>query len=224
MLIRELAVDERPRDRLLMHGSETLSDAELLSILLRSGRPGASAIELARELLARTKGLKALVGAEPQALLQPGLGPGKLTVILAAVELGRRLIRSEIPDSEPLSRPEVVAQYLALRYTTDAQEVMGSLFLDTRNRLLSEGEIFRGTLSRAAVEPRAILKRGLLLSASGLVLFHTHPSGDPAPSAEDLAFTRRLSEAGEVVGIRLVDHLVLGSAARWVSLRQRGGW
>ena len=102
--------------------------------------------------------------------------------------------------------------------------MMGSLFLDTRNRLLGEGEFYRGTLNRAAVEPRAILKRGLLISASAFVLFHTHPSGDPAPSAEDFAFTRRLAEAAEVVGIRLVDHLILGSASRWVSLRQRGGW
>ena len=89
---------------------------------------------------------------------------------------------------------------------------------------MAECEIFRGTLGRAAGEPRAILKRALLFDAAGLILFHTHPSGDPSPSAEHLTFTRRIAEAGEVVGIRLVDHLILGSVARWVSLRQRGGW
>jgi DNA repair protein RadC len=101
---------------------------------------------------------------------------------------------------------------------------MGALYLDTRNRLLGEDETYRGTLNRAAVEPRALLRRGLELAAAGLLLFHTHPSGDPSPSAEDLAFTRRLAEAGDIVGIRLVDHLVLGAGGAWVSLRQRGGW
>lgn len=101
---------------------------------------------------------------------------------------------------------------------------MGALFLDTRNRLIQDNEIFRGTLNRAAVEPRAILKQGLLRNAAGFVLFHTHPSGDPSPSAEDLAFTRRMANAGEVVGLRLVDHLIIGGGGRWVSLKKRGGW
>ncbi len=101
---------------------------------------------------------------------------------------------------------------------------MGALYLDTRNRLLAERELYRGTVNRAAVEPRAILKEGLLHGACGMVVFHTHPSGDPSPSPEDLAFTRRLSEGGELVGVRLVDHLILGGVGRWVSLRERGAW
>ena len=101
---------------------------------------------------------------------------------------------------------------------------MGALFLDSRNRLLGESEIYRGTLNRAAVEPRALLKEALLRDAAGLVLFHTHPSGDPAPSAEDLAFTRRLARSGELLGVRLVDHLIVGSPSAYVSLRERGGW
>lgn len=98
---------------------------------------------------------------------------------------------------------------------------MGSLVLDTRNRLIGEREVFRGTLNRAAVEPRAILKHALLQNAAGVVLFHNHPSGDPSPSVEDLAFTKRTAEAGEVLGIQLVDHLILGSGERWVSLREQ---
>ncbi|MGB6640460.1 MAG: JAB domain-containing protein, partial [Thermoanaerobaculia bacterium] len=123
-----------------------------------------------------------------------------------------------------LTHPEAVATFLALRYGLQGQEVMGALFLDTRNRLIQDNEIFRGTLNRAAVEPRAILKQGLLRNAAGFVLFHTHPSGDPSPSAEDLAFTRRMANAGEVVGLRLVDHLIIGGGGRWVSLKKRGGW
>jgi DNA repair protein RadC len=117
-----------------------------------------------------------------------------------------------------------VATYLALRYCGLDQEVMGALFLDTKNHLLAEREIFRGTLSRTAVEPRAVIKQGLLCDAAGLLLFHTHPSGDPSPSAEDLLFTRRMVEAGDLMGIRLVDHLVVGGAGRWVSLRERRAW
>ncbi len=101
---------------------------------------------------------------------------------------------------------------------------MGTLYLDTRHRLLEEAELYRGTLDRASVEPRAILKRALLIDSSNLVVFHTHPSGDPAPSAEDLAFTRRLAETGEIVGVRLLDHLILGSPRRWLSLKEQDAW
>ena len=101
---------------------------------------------------------------------------------------------------------------------------MGALFLDVRNRLIGESEAFRGTLSRAAVEPRAIMKEALLRSAKSIILFHTHPSGDPTPSAEDLTFTRRMAEVGELLDIKLSDHLILGAGGRWMSLRRRGAW
>lgn len=195
-----------------------------MAILLRTGRPGASAIELAREILGRVGGVPGLAESGAPMLLRKGLGGAKAASLLAAVELGRRLARAEAIDGAALGAPAAVASYLALRYRLRDQEVLGALYLDTRNRLIAERELYRGTLNRAAVEPRAILKEGLLAGASGLIVFHTHPSGDPGPSAEDLAFTRRLAEAGEVVGIRLVDHLVLGSVGRWVSLRERGAW
>lgn len=223
-LIRELPPDERPRERLLAGGAAALSDAELVGVLLRTGRAGASAVDMARELLRAAGGLAGLQRASAATLRRRGLGEAKAAAVLAALELARRLARLEVGDREPLAHPEAAARYLALRYGLPDQEVMGALFLDTRNRLLAESEVYRGTLNRAAVEPRGLLKEALVRGAAALVLFHTHPSGDPSPSAEDLAFTRRLAEAGEVVGVRLVDHLVLGSAGRWVSLRQRGAW
>lgn len=195
-----------------------------MAILLRTGRPGASALDLAREILGRVGGVPGLAESGAPVLLRKGLGGAKAASLLAAVEIGRRLARAEAIDGAALGAPAAVASYLALRYRLRDQEVLGALYLDTRNRLIAERELYRGTLNRAAVEPRAILKEGLLAGASGLIVFHTHPSGDPGPSAEDLAFTRRLAEAGEVVGIRLVDHLVLGSVGRWVSLRERGAW
>jgi len=221
-MIRELPHAERPRERLLDQGSHSLSDAELVAVLLRSGHKGCSAVQLAYELLRDVDGLAGLPSLNPYALRRHGLGPAKSASLLAALELGRRLLRQQLPERDPLSRPGEVASYLALRYRMRDQEVVGALFLDSRNRLMGEKEICRGTPSRAAVEPREILKKGLLRGAAGILLFHTHPSGDPSPSADDLLFTRRLAEAGEVVGVRLVDHMILGGGGRWVSLHQRG--
>lgn len=221
-LIRELPEDERPRERLLARGSASLGDAELVAILLRTGKPGLSALDLARDLLREEGGLAGLATAEPSRLAHRGLGEARSAALLAAVEIGRRLARAAWSEREPMAHPAAVASYLALRFASIDQEVFGALYLDTRNRHLGERELYRGALSRALVEPRRILREGLLLGAAGCVVFHTHPSGDPSPSAEDLAFTRKLAEAGDAVGIRLVDHLVLGTVGRWVSLRQRG--
>ena len=221
-LIRELPEDERPRERLLERGPESLGDAELVAILLRTGRPGLSALDLARDVLRAEGGLAGLATADPARLAHRGLGSARSAALLAAVELGRRLARAEWAERDPLAHPAAVASYLALRFATLDQEVFGALYLDTRNRQLGERELYRGALNRATVEPRRVLREGLLLGAAGCIVFHTHPSGDPSPSAEDLAFTRKLAEAGDAVGIRLVDHLVLGGVGRWVSLRQRG--
>jgi DNA repair protein RadC len=223
-LIRELPEGERPRERLLQQGGSSLADSELLAVLIRTGRRGASAIQMAMDVLRENGGLSGLLTATPHSLRRNGLGPAKAASLLAAVELGRRLAREQLLDREPLSRPVDVARYLALRYHTSDQEVMGALFLDARNLLLGEREMFRGTLSRISVEPREILRECLQRGASSIYLFHTHPSGDPEPSAEDLLFTRRMAEAAEIVGLRLVDHVVLGHRGRWVSLREKSAW
>jgi DNA repair protein RadC len=223
-LIKEMPAAERPRERLVATGSGALSDAELVAVLLRSGYSGTSALQLADMLLREHGGLSGLVGASVAHLRRYGLGPAKAAALLAAIEVGRRLAREQLPVRRPLTRPAEVARYLLLQYQLRDQEVMGALFLDVRHCLMGDREIFRGTLHRAAVEPREILKECLLRGAAALALFHTHPSGDPTPSAEDVLFTRRMAEAAALVGIELVDHLVLGATGRWVSLRERGAW
>jgi len=223
-LIRELPEGERPRERLLEHGGSSLSDSELLAVLLRTGRRGASALQMGMDVLRENGGLAGLLTATPHSLRRNGLGPAKAAALLAAVEVGRRLAREQFLDREPLSRPVDVARYLALRYQTCDQEVMGALFLDARSLLLGEREMFRGTSSRISVEPREILRECLQRGAASIYLFHTHPSGDPSPSAEDLLFTRRMAEAAEIVGLRLADHVVLGHRGRWVSLREKNAW
>lgn len=223
-LIRDLPEDERPRERLLSQGSEALSDAELLAVLLRTGTRGKSALRLATELLVEADGLPGLIGRSYPEVRRPGLGRAKAATLLAGVELGRRLARAKLSERELLARPRDVVEYLSLRYHLRGQEVMGALFLDGRQQLMGEKELYRGTLTETSVEPREVLKECLLRGAASVVLFHTHPSGDPTPSPEDLYFTRRMVEAAEVVGVELKDHLILAGGGRWVSMKERGAW
>ena len=222
--LQRLATEEAPLERILRLGARGLTDVELLSAILHNGRRGGGASEVAANLLHECKGLAGIVGSTHLSLPVRSLGQPRSAVLLACLELGRRIAKADVPEREPMSDPGAVARYLALQFSVPGQEIMGALFLDSRNRLLGEQEVYRGTLNRAAVEPRAVLKEALLRDAAGFVLFHTHPSGDPSPSAEDLAFTRRIAQSGELVGVRLVDHLIIGAAASWISLRQRGAW
>ena len=223
-LVREPPPEERPRQRLLRSGGEALSDAEVLSVVLASGGREVPALTRAREILDEAGGLNRLAGIRPSTFQRWRLGKTRAAAVLAALEISRRVVHAEVPARAPMSRPGAVARYLILRYAQRDQEVMGALYLDIRHRLIAVSELFRGTVNRAAVEPREVLKEGLVRGASGVVLFHTHPSGDPSPSLEDLSFTRRMAEAGDAVGIRLIDHLILGGTRDWVSLRERGSW
>lgn len=207
--------------RLWGRGLQALSDPELVSLLLRTGAAGRSALESAQEMLGE-QGLAGLLQLDKTNLVrQRGVGEVRAASVLAAVELGRRLARLRMPLRRLLDNPQPVADYLWLRYHQCDQEIVGALYLDGHKRLIGEREHYRGGIGRATVEPRAILKAAMLNNAAAFILFHTHPSGDPAPSAEDLAFTRQLSHAGEELGISLLDHLILGTGGRFVSLRGR---
>lgn len=215
--------EEEPHRRLIEHGSEVLSNAEVISILFGGGRSGKRELAKAREVVASYQGLAGLVGRSMKELRFRGISQKRATALLAAVEFGRRLARAKLPEREALEVNQELAEYLALRYIRPGQEVMGAMYTNARDRLLGERELVRGTLRRASVEPRAILKEGLLLDAAKVLVFHNHPSGDSDPSLEDLSFTRRLNEACDAVGVQLIDHLILGSPTQWVSLRQRCG-
>lgn len=223
-MIADVPKEERPRERLLARGSGSISDVELVAVLLRTGVAGTSALRLAHEVMEDRGGLVGLLDTQPAHLKRFGLGPAKAATVLAAVEVGRRIARVDLPERTPMERPEALARYVETRYGRRLQEVVGVVFLDARNRLIADQEIYRGTISRSVVEPRVVLVEALMRAASGIVLFHTHPSGDPTPSAEDLLFTRRLAASGEVVGVTLVDHLIVARGGRWVSLKERGAW
>lgn len=200
-----------------------MADPEVLSLILGNGCRGVCALELAREILTETGGLTGLAGMRPDTLQRRGLGEAKAAAVLAALELARRLAQSQVPRRRPMENPFRVVRYLALRYGVRDQEVMGALFLDVRNRLLGEGEIVRGTLSRALVEPRQVLWPALARGAAGVVIFHNHPSGDPTPSLEDREVTRRLARAGRLLGIPVLDHVVVAEGG-FASLREEGGF
>ena len=220
--LRETPAGENPRERLAAYGAGTLADRELLSLCLTSGHQRADTQLLAQRVLTETGGLSGLPVLSFHSLVRLGLTETKAAAVLASVELARRLAFAEIPRRHPLRRPAEVARYLTLTYGGQNQEVLGALFLNSCYHLLACREIYRGTLTKAAVEPRAILKEAILAGASVIVLFHTHPSGDLTPSGEDILFTQRMVEAAATVGITLQDHLILGELGRWVSLRQRG--
>jgi DNA repair protein RadC len=223
-LIGETPAGDDPAERLLLGSPAALTDAELVACLIGRGRSTPAAVERARRLLHEADGLSGLRTAERVLLRRLGLTDTRAAGLLAAVELARRLALAEIPARDPLARPGQVALWLTLRYAVRDQEVLGALFLDVRNRLLACREIYRGTLHQTQVEPREILKEALLRGATGFVLFHTHPSGDPTPSVSDLTYTRKMAKAAEAIGVKLIDHLILAGGGAWLSMLERGGW
>ena len=221
--MRDLPADERPRERLLRLGPSALTHEELLSLLLRTGTPFESALERARTLLAAHGGLFGLAGVSCEELARErGVGPVRAATIAAAIEIARRLPAETLSGRDLLNEPRLVKEYLRQSQADDSQERTGALFLNARTRLLkNDPEIYHGTLDRAVVEPREILRRALIGHPAGVILYHNHPSGDPAPSREDREFTRRLAAASEAVGVRLLDHIVVGREG-CVSFREAG--
>jgi len=219
-LLRDLPEEERPRERLDRLGATALTNSELLAILLRSGRRGESAVALAQAVLKEAGGLERLSTLSPGQLVKLRLGRVQALTLSAAIELAARM-GNETLVREKFSDPGRVEAYLKRLYARRTQESTGVLLLDARHRLLRDRECYVGTVDRALVEPREILKQALLEDAAAMILYHNHPSGDPAPSAEDVEFTRRLKHAADLVGVRLLDHVVVGRSG-CASLRERG--
>lgn len=217
--MRDLETSQRPRERLLDLGPSTLSDAELLAVLLRCGPTGVGALGLGHQLLSEAGGLLELARSDLRRVRQMrGLGPAGTAAVAAALELGRRLATAELRAAERLDRPEAVGPFLARRLAAERQEVVGLLSLDSRHRFLASHLVARGTRDQAPVEPGEVFRRALLDEAAGVVLFHNHPSGDLEPSRDDLELTRRLVEGGRLLSVQLLDHVIV-AASRWLSLR-----
>lgn len=212
MAITDWPADERPREKLLQRGPSALSDAELLAIFLRTGVRGKSAVHLARELLDQYKGLGNLLAADRASFCSShGLGSAKFAQLQAVLEMGRRHLREQIHRSDVLTSPQQTRDYLRARLAGYPYEVFACLFLDNRHRVIEYEELFRGTIDGASVHPREVVRRSLSHNAAALILAHNHPSGVAEPSQADRAITRRLKSALELVDIRLLDHIIIGS-------------
>ncbi len=211
MHIRDWPTDERPRERLLAHGPQRLSDAELLALFLGSGLRGTDAVGSARKLLTRFGSLRALLETSTVDLMkEPGLGPARVCALKAALELGSRHLAAALERGEALTDPARAGEYFARRLRGLPHEVFAVLFLDNRHRAIAFEELFRGTLDGAEVHPREVLKRALAHNAAAVMLGHNHPSGSNEPSAADRAVTLRLRDALGLADIRLLDHFVIG--------------
>ena len=224
MAITDWPESERPRERLLAHGPQALSDAELLAIFLRVGIKGKSAVDLARDLLVHFDGsLARLADASPNELAQlPGLGPAKAVQRAATLELARRALAETMRDRDLLGSPDAVRDWLRLKLGALPHEVFGALWLDAQNRLISWEELFRGTLTQTSVYPREVVKRALACNAAAAVFAHNHPSGAAEPSAADEMLTRNLKEALALVDVRVLDHFIVAGRAAPLSFAERG--
>jgi DNA repair protein RadC len=209
--IQELPDEDRPREKLMKQGASTLSESELIAILLRTGTVGANAIDVARELLLRYQSLTALSrqGAKELAEVK-GIGEAKALQLAAAFELGKRLAQ-ESPARGKLDQPDLVYELLGPEMRMLSKESLRVVLLDTRLRLLRVEEIALGTISECLAHPREVFRPALIHSAFAVILAHNHPSGDPSPSAADIQMSRRMGEAAKVLQIRLLDHVIIGS-------------
>lgn len=221
MSIREWPARERPREKLLVLGSAALSDAELLAVLLGSGTRGKDALALGRELLHGAGSLSALLERSDRSIRASGLGPAKRARIAAALELARRSLGEQLHELPSLGNPRDSGDYLRARLRHLPYEVFACLFLDNRHRVLAFEELFRGTVDGASVHPREVVRACLGHNACAVIFAHNHPSGVAEPSAADRAITRELGRALELIGVRVLDHLVIG-AGEPVSMAARG--
>ena len=222
MVLKDIPAAARPREKLLAHGPASLADAELIALLLRTGMKGLSVLQLAQRMLDHFGGLQGLLHAEQNQLKGiKGLGPAKRAEIAAVIELARRALTRELSQHPVFDTPDKVKNYLQLQLGALDHEVFAVLFLDTQTRLIKLEEMFRGTLTQAAVYPREVLKRALDLQASAVIFAHNHPSGAAEPSRADELLTQTLKSALALVDIRVLDHLVVGRN-EVISFAERG--
>lgn len=210
MAITDWPEDQRPRERLIKHGPQMLSDAELLAVFLRVGVSGKSAVDLGRDMIGHFGSLNGLFSASlPEFSRLNGLGPAKYAQLQAVMELARRSLTEDLQAGEVLSSPQAVKQYLQLLLAKKPYESFAVLFLDVKNRLIAAEELFRGTLMHTSVYPREVVKAALGHNAASVILSHNHPSGTPEPSAADRNLTNALKQALGLVDIRVLDHFVV---------------
>jgi len=224
MTVKDWPEDERPRERLLKYGADGLSDAQLLAIIIRNGRGGRSAVDLGIELLEKFGSLDGIAHAGINEIRGKngvkGIGPAKIAEIKAAIELGRRHQKPSLSGASFCSSGDVVAYYQP-RMKDLKKEMFRCALLDTKHKIIRDEVVSVGSLTASIVHPRDTFKAAIRESAAAVIFIHNHPSGDTKPSQEDILLTRRLVQAGEVLGIQVLDHIIVGDGGHF-SFRDNG--
>ncbi|MBY9079391.1 DNA repair protein RadC [Paenibacillus sp. HN-1] len=221
-LLRDLPHEERPRERMMHYGAESLSQAELLAILLRTGTRRESAIHMAQRILGEAGGIRGLSDLSIEELTQmKGIGPAKAVQLKAGIELGRRMANSRMDRAVIIRSPHDAAAILTEQLRYLQKEHFVCLFLNTKNHVIAQETLSMGSLNASIVHPREVFRAAIKCSSASIICAHNHPSGDPTPSPEDISLTRRLLEAGEIVGIDVLDHLIIGDS-EFVSMKEKG--
>jgi DNA repair protein RadC len=214
MLLTDLPLDARPREKLLARGASALADSELLAILLRTGMAGKNVLLLAQELLDQFGGISGLLNTSIESLKSiKGLGPAKRAEIIAVLELARRALLERASSQPIFQSTQDMVDYLRLRIGSLPYECFAVVFLDSQQRLISCDEMFRGTISASSVYPRDIVERTLKHHAASIVLSHNHPSGDVQPSSNDKALTQHLRAALALIDVRIIDHIIVSPSS-----------
>lgn len=222
--MKQLPEDEKPYEKTLQYGPKSLTDAELLAVILRTGSKGTSALELSKSVLNETAAPKGLLGLHQLTVNDlmniHGIGKVKAVQLKCILEIARRMAREEAGEGTAFTSAEAVAGYYMEDLRHREQEVLLVLMLNQRGRLLKETYLFQGTVNASVISPREIFLEALSARAVQIILLHNHPSGDPRPSREDLEVTRRVQEAGELIGITLTDHIIIGGHS-YISFREK---
>jgi DNA repair protein RadC len=222
--IKDWPEDERPREKLLKRGPEALTDAELLALILRTGdaASGRSALDMGRDLLREFGDLRGLAAAAVTDICRgKGTGPAKAACVKAALELANRVKSRRIERNDRYTSPDQVFEHYHLSYRDRRKEYFLALLLDGKNRVIREVKISEGSLNQSIVHPREVFSPAVRESAAAVILVHNHPTGDPAPSREDIEITKRLKEAGDIMGVKVLDHIIIGDGS-YLSFSSRG--
>lgn len=222
LLIRDFPNDERPSERFVKQGPESLANHELLALLIQTGSKNESVLTLANKLLVHFDGLRLLKDASLDELKEmKGIGTAKAIQLMAAIELGRRVSNLEFTDRYCIRSPEDAAKYMMNEMRFLTQEHFVCLYLNTKNQVMHKQVVFIGSLNASIVHPREVYKEAFRRSAASIICLHNHPSGDPSPSREDIEVTKRLVECGKIIGIDLLDHIIIGEN-KFISLKEKG--
>ena len=209
--IKHWPTQDRPREKLLAHGAQTLTDTELLAIFLRTGIKGKSAIDVSRDLIGHFGGLRQVLNSTlSQCCNIKGLGSAKYAQLQAAVEIAKRAIQQELKTGEALTSPKHAVNYLRHTLQNKPTETLLALFLDTQNRILAIETLASGVIDQASIHPRQLVERVLAHHAKSVILAHNHPSGDPNPSEADKALTNQIRQCLQMIDVQLLDHLIIG--------------